>query len=394
MQLLETKVLNAIHQARYEQLELYIRHKYNLNVSTEDGRNGLFFALDISDARQRRRMIKFCLDHGINPLQKEHINGYTPLQEAIARQQVDSVQLLLANISGEIDWHAFDARGRTILHQAVESNNIAILESLINLMNHYGVLVDIPDKNGLTPYLLATKLHLRDMAQILVNKGHASQRQCDLTTHRTANDWEIVGIEAHSSLVRDKLQQEINNAMNEGKINKVKQLKHIYDTQLLSPPNQLIRSNSFIPILPMSSSNDKSRMSINEMIDRFPGGVVPDTYITSIKEPQNFRSKHGLQTSQSFSTALPSISTTRRYRPPLTVNALLDLFQVAAEQFAPSYRSPMRNNPEKSFDQYARRNDSKNPHRSTLATLKTDTNASSTANRRLSNNAITNKRVA
>ncbi len=329
MQLLESKVLNAIHQSQYKQLALFIRHKYNLNVKTEDGRNGLFFALDISDPRQRRRMLKFCLDHGIDPLQKDSLNGYTPLHEAIARQQVDSVQLLLANISGEIDWRSFDVHGRTILHQAVESNNVAILEALMNVMNHYGVSVDIPDKNGLTPYLLATKLHLREMAQILLRKGHASRRQCDLLTHRSANDWEIVGIEAHTSFVRDKLQHEINNAMNEGKINKVKKLKRIYDTQLFSSTNERpIRCNSLLSSSSMSDLNVKSSMPINEIIDRFPGGVIPNSYVASEQDKQTFHLEHSLSSLQPAPTSLPPISTTRRHRQTLTVNALVDLFQV------------------------------------------------------------------
>lgn len=329
MTLLETKVLSAIHHAQYKQLALFIRHKYNLNVKTEDGRNGLFFALDITDSRQRRRMIKFCLDHGIDPLQKEILHGYTPLHEAIARQQLDSVQLLLANASGEIDWRSFDSHGRTILHQAVESNNAPILEELINVMNHYGVSVDIPDKYGLTPYLLATKLHLRDMAEILVKKGHASRRQCDLPTHRTANDWEIVGIEAHSLFVRDKLQHEINNAMNEGKINKVKKLKRIYDTQLFSSINQPIRRSSSLSTSSISGLNVKSSMPIKDMIDRFPEGVVPNSYVTSEHDDKTFQIEHGgLPNLQTTSLSLPPISTTRRHRPTLTVNALVDLFQV------------------------------------------------------------------
>ncbi|UJR26047.1 hypothetical protein I4U23_007393 [Adineta vaga] len=325
MQISESKILNAIQRAQYKQLALYTRHKYKLNFVTKDGRNGLFYALDITDAHQRQKMIKFCLDHGIDPLQKDTENGYTPLHEAIARQQVESVQLLLANVSGEIDWRAYDMRGRTILHQAVEANNVAILEALINVMNHYGVSVDIPDRNGLTPYLLATKLHLREMAQILLKKGHASRRQCDISTHRSANDWEIAGIEDHSLLVRNKLEQEIHNAMNEGKINKVKQLQQIYDTQLIPSTSKPIRRrNSFVSMSVLTGLNVKSRMSINQMIDRLPEGIIPDSYVKSQRDGKTFH----LTDTQSTSSLLPPISTTQRYRPTLTVNALVDLFQV------------------------------------------------------------------
>jgi len=334
MQLLESKVLNAIRQSQYRQLELFIRHNYNLNVTTKDGRNGLFFALDISDARKRRRMIRFCLDHGIDPLQKENVNGYTPLHEAIARQQVDSVQLLLANAGGEIDWRSFDVRGRTILHQAVESNNVSILESLINVMNHYGVSVDIPDKNGLSPYLLATKLHLREMAQILVNKGHASRQQSDLLTHRSASDWEIAGIEEHRLFVLDKLQQEIDKAMNEGKINKVRKLKRIYYSPLLlsSINEPTTRRDSFLSMTTISRLNIKSSMSINEMIDQLPEGDIPESFVGSIPDEQTFYLERTPQppppTPKAVSSPLPPISTARQRQPTVTLNALVDLFQV------------------------------------------------------------------
>jgi hypothetical protein len=331
MQLLDFKVLNAIRQSQYKQLELFIRHNYNLNVITKDGRNGLFFALDITDPRKRRRMIRFCLDHGIDALQKEKINSYTPIHEAIARQQVDSVQLLLANAGGEVDWRSTDLRGRTILHQAVESNNLAILEALITVMNHYSVSVDVPDKNGLTPFLLATKLHLREMAQVLVNKGHASRQQSDLLTHRSANDWEIAGIEEHRLFVRDKLRYEIDNAMKEGKINKVKKLKRIYYSPLLLSTNEPTRRDSLLSMTTISGLNIKSSISINEMIDRLPEGDIPESFVTSESDEHTFhldRTALPPPPTPSGPSLLPPISTARQRQPNLTLNALVDLFQV------------------------------------------------------------------
>ena len=197
-------------------------------------------------------------------------------------------KLLLANAGGEIDWRSFDKRGRTVLHQAVESNNVSILEALITVMKHYGISVDVPDKNGLTPYLLAVKLHLREMSQILVNKGHASRQQCDLLTHRSANDWEIAGIEEHRVFVRDKLRQEIDNAMTEGKINKVKKLQRVYYSPLLSSStNEPTRRDSFLSMTTASAINLKSSISINEMIDQLPEGDIPETFLTSERDEKN-----------------------------------------------------------------------------------------------------------
>ncbi len=77
--LIEAEIFYAIQHSQYKQLALYLRHKYNLNATSEDGRNGLFYALEIDYPDKRCRMITYCLHHGINPFQKDHIHGYTPL---------------------------------------------------------------------------------------------------------------------------------------------------------------------------------------------------------------------------------------------------------------------------------------------------------------------------
>lgn len=331
MHLLESKVLNAIRQSQYKQLALYIRHDYNLNVTTKDGHNGLFYALDIPDSRKRRRMIRFCLDHGINALQRDQKNNYTPLHEAIARQQLDSVQLLIANIGGEIDWRAWDSQGRTILHQAVESNNPAILEALVIVMNHYGVSVDIPDKHGLTPYLLATKLHLRDMVEVLVNKGHASRQQRDLSTYRNAEEWEIAGIEENRAFLLDQLRREIETAKTEGKINKVKKLKEVYKSSLLlssTTTSEPVRRDSFLSMTSISGCYPKSTLSINEIIEHLVDGDIPESYVHSQRDEETFHLESLYSPTQTLPLSLPPISTGKQYRSNMTLNNIVDLFQV------------------------------------------------------------------
>ena len=325
MEPIDSKVLNAIRRGQFKQLSLYLRHGYELNVMTSDGRNGLFLALDIADARRRRRMIRFCLDHGMDALQGEHTYGYTPLHEAIARQQYDSVQLLLANAGGEVDWRAFDKRGRTILHQAVEGNNLPIIEALIRVMLHFGVSVDIPDQSGLTPFLLATKLHLPDVARILVEKGHASRQQCDLASHRSVDEWQRIGLDEHRSLVRQQLRQEIESAMQEGKVNRVKKLKSVYYSPLLTPPsrNEASRRDSIQTVTTMSSANLKTSVSINELIDQLSDGEIPETFATSTPDEQTFH-LNALPP-----TSLPPVSSNPRPRQAaISLNALVDLFQV------------------------------------------------------------------
>ncbi|CAF1191912.1 unnamed protein product [Rotaria sp. Silwood1] len=321
--ILESEIFHAIQNSQYKRLLLYIRHNYNLNVTSKDGRNGLFYALDINNSYKRCRMLRFCLDHGINPLHKDNINGYTVLHEAMARQQLDSFELLFNEISSEIDWRSLDIHGRTILHQAVELNNIIILDTLITTMNRYSISVDLLDKNGLTPYLLAIKLHLHDISQILLKKGHASQLKCDLQTHHSAREWENIGMKENYLILRKKLRQEMNDAMKKGKINKVNKLKKMYySTYSLLLNDNNIRRDSNLTITTRSCSNTKSSLSINEMIDRLHQGDRPETYIDSRKDDKTFHIE------QILPRSLPPITTLKRHRQSSSTNSLIDLFQI------------------------------------------------------------------
>ena len=298
---LASEIFQAIRHCQYQRLALYLRHNYNLNVTSNDGRNGLFFALDIPDELKRKRMIQFCLDHGVDPLQKESTHGYTVLHEVIDRQQLDLFQILLAEVYGDLDWRVFDTRGRTILHQAVESNNATILEALVSTMMRFKVSVDVLDKNGLTPYLLAVKLHLPEMANILLNKGHASRQQSDLQMHRTAQEWQIAGAKESQSIFRKKLRYDINDAMTEGKINRVKKLKELYYAPLHASKNDFLRRYSFLSTTTGSGLNYRP---INEMLDRLHQGDRPESFLNSRATDQP----------PMHLNSLPPIITTRRQR--------------------------------------------------------------------------------
>jgi ankyrin repeat protein len=303
--LIESEIFYAIQHSQYKQLALYLRHNYDINITSKDGRNGLFYALDIDNPSKRCRMIKYCLNHGINPFRKENINGYTVLHETIARQQIDSFQLILPEVSGEINWRSLDKHGRTILHQAVETNNIKILEDLITIMNHYNISVDLIDRNGLTPYLLAKKLHLPDMAQILLIKGHASRQKCDSQTHLSAHEWETIGYKERNLILRQKLRQEMNDAMLNGKITKVNKLKTIYyPTSSLSNIEDQ-RRNSYLTMITRSGLNTKSPLSIAQSSEY----DKREFYINSRTDKQH----------------LPPITTTI---PSHHANSLIDLFQI------------------------------------------------------------------
>lgn len=319
---LEGEIYHAIRHCQYQRLELYLRHDYNLNVTSKDGRNGLFYALDIDDPLKRARMIRYCLDRGINPLQRDHVNGFTVLNEILARQQFDTFDLVFSEISSEIDWRALDKQGRTILHQAVELNNPVILETLVTTMSHFAVSVDVVDKNGLTPYLLAVKLHLHNMAQILLEKGHASRQKCDSQAHFSAREWETIGRKETHLTLRRKLREEINDAMKKGRITHVNKLKKAYGSTESLFANDLLRRDSSFTMTTRSGLNTRLSLSINEMMDRLSDGDRPEAYITSRKDEKTFYFEHMPPTS------LPPITTLKSHQPTVPFQSLLDLLQI------------------------------------------------------------------
>ncbi|CAF2046134.1 unnamed protein product [Rotaria magnacalcarata] len=323
LSVIESEIFHAIQNSQYKRLALYIRQNYNLNVTSKEGRNGLFYALNIKDSHKRCRMIRYCLDHGINPLQRDNVNGFTILNEAMARQQLDSFQIFFDEIGGEIDWRALDKRGRTTLHQAVELNNLTIIEPLITTMVHYGISVDVVDRNGLTPYLFALKLQLPDMAQLLLRKGHASQQTCDLNTHFSAREWESIGIKENRSIFLKRIQDDMFDAMKKGKINKVNKLKKMYFStdQLFASGNS--RRNSNFTTTTRSGINLKSSLSINEITDRLPHSDIPHTHVNSKKIEKPFRLKSMVPRS------LPPMTNLKRHGPSASMNSILDLFQIA-----------------------------------------------------------------
>lgn len=305
------EIFQAIRHCQYQRLSLYLRHNYNLNVTSKDGRNGLFFALDIENPDKRARMLRFCLEHGIDALQRDSIHNYTPLHETIDRQQMDSFEILLADVRGEFDWRSFDNRGRTILHQTIESNNIIMLEALILEMNRYKVSVDMCDKNGLTPYLLAVKLHLLDMANLLLTKGHASRQQCDLQMHLTAQQWEIAGIREQQTSLKKKLRYDIADAMKQGKINRVKQLKELYYSPLISFGSDTYRRHSF---LSTTTGSGFYHRPINEMLEQLTQGEIPESFVGSQTELSSTKPVKSLPPLITRQKPRPSFATSMRHR--------------------------------------------------------------------------------
>ena len=108
--------------------------------------------------------------------------------------------------------------------------------------------------------------------------------------------------------------------------------ERIYYSPLLSSTNkELTRRDSFLSITSISGSNNKSSLSINEMIDQLPDGDIPESFVGSESDQKIFqlgRLSPGPISQHPTSTKFPPIATARPQRSLVTANTLVDLFQI------------------------------------------------------------------
>ena len=155
------------------------------------------------------------------------------------------------------------------------------------------------------------------MANILLNKGHASRQQRDLQLHRSAQEWEMAGIKENYFNARQKLRYDIDKAMKDGKINRVKALRGLYCFPPINWKNQLHRSS----LWSTTTGSGTCHRSINEMMDLLTKGDQPESFVVSKGE------EHG---SMINLNALPSIKMSRLYGRHPKYHSLTDLDQIGS----------------------------------------------------------------
>ena len=117
---------------------------------------------------QGRRLIHFASERGNIPLLEylcdssitsdislPDATGCTPLHYAARTKRVGTMDLLF---SKGADMNLVSCRGRSVLHEAAARNNTAALERVFELLgNRIVSVVDIADRQGLTPLMLARR---------------------------------------------------------------------------------------------------------------------------------------------------------------------------------------------------------------------------------------------
>ena len=127
----------------------------NPNVKVASGKCCLHFAVERSDTE----MTAWLLDQGA-VVDSSTSFGVTPLMQACGKGNAEILRVLHAH---HPNFAARDAAGRSCLHYAVESGQLAVIEWLIER----GVNVDVSADSGLTPLMQACGKGNADAARLL-----------------------------------------------------------------------------------------------------------------------------------------------------------------------------------------------------------------------------------
>lgn len=85
-----------------------------------------------------------------------------------------------------------DRDGKTAMHYATMHANVEALYLLVRHAARFGLPVDIRDRDGLTPYLLASLSGYRECERILVQFGHAVTSQIFITALRDPDNEDLM----------------------------------------------------------------------------------------------------------------------------------------------------------------------------------------------------------
>ena len=121
-----------------------------------------------------------------------HFAGRDSLLWACYMNRTAQVKKLIKYAVGNLNFSTQDKQGNCGLHFAVKHNNVALLKILLTNCEKFGLPLDVPDNNGLTPLLHAKHMGYDEVVQVLVSAGASDQRADDVTLSN-AQEWKSAG---------------------------------------------------------------------------------------------------------------------------------------------------------------------------------------------------------
>lgn len=182
-------LIDAIRQSRCQKIQLALQLGWDLNERDPDQlRTPLIELAFLEREAIAIRLCKRFLLAGARPDLKD-VNGRNALHWACVRGREKLVDIFVNNWE-EYDINAQDDQGNTALSLAVISSNENIVRRLITFLTRYRLSVDVPNNNGETPLILASKSRSYFLCEILTKVGRASTNVRDKIKQLNAKEWE------------------------------------------------------------------------------------------------------------------------------------------------------------------------------------------------------------
>ncbi len=190
---MSTAFFAAIQRCDRWRVDLLLKQGVSINVRDRHGEHGLVHALNIPNNRKRPRMFRWLVDQGADILTVGRTSGRDVLIWAAILNLTPEVELILSEAGCELDARRRDAAGYTALHYATMNGNVEMVGVLCQHLRKYDLSVDIIDKDGLTPYILAVRMGETMCARALKNIGLASAERYDENSLQSSHFWEVIG---------------------------------------------------------------------------------------------------------------------------------------------------------------------------------------------------------
>lgn len=190
-QALKRPIKTALHQAvldgRLHQVRLLVsKHKVNIDSKDINGRTPVMLCCLLEDERHGLKMAKIFIKAGAFLNVKDNF-GRTALSYACMKGRDEIVQRILReDILGVNDK---DNDGNTPLVHAATSGNPHCVRLVVQILERFGLPIDVRNNLGYTALLLACKHGHYVSAHILLVEGQASPKIRDNEFFMNASDW-------------------------------------------------------------------------------------------------------------------------------------------------------------------------------------------------------------
>ncbi|XP_071499557.1 uncharacterized protein [Diadema antillarum] len=180
-------LLRAVSSGRPRQVRLLLESGIGVHHTDACGQTPLIRAMFIENSRHRHKIVRLLLRRGALVSHQDYV-GRSSLAWACLRGLDDVFEQLMKHGDGELDLNDTDMNDCTPLFHAATSGSAAMVKLLVEYLQKYGLSIDVPNKDGITPLMQAIRLGNDVCASILLNQGKASVTVRD-KNHRSALDW-------------------------------------------------------------------------------------------------------------------------------------------------------------------------------------------------------------